>query len=156
ANDRNWKGVLQNWLQRNSRYFRDDLIAAARGAGENGTSSGDSLRSLAKLDWEAARPIVETFASAGNAQTTPVGLSLLYERAQQDGDATLAEKYRALLKAIVANRQAPSEARHSSISSLVKTDWSGQEEWFVSLFSDPTLTGTYEGDVKDPAASAHA
>src|SRR5215475_3359766 len=146
ANDLNWKGVLRTWLQRNSRYFRDDLIAEARGAGENGTPSGDGLRSLAKLDWDAARPIVETFASAGNVLMTPVALSLLYERALQDGDSAQAEKCRSLLKGIVANRQASNDARQKSLSSLLKTDWNGQEEWFVSLFSDPTLTETNEDE----------
>ncbi len=144
----NWKEVLRNWLRRNSLYFRDELIADAR------ASSGYSLRSLAKLDWDAARPIVETFAAAGDAQMGPVALSLLYERAQQDGDSTQVEKYRALLKAIVANRQSPHDARWESLESLLKGDWNGQEEWFVSLFSDPTLTGTSDDEGKPPTTDA--
>src|SRR5262245_2134451 len=138
-------GFLRRWLQHNSRYFRDDLIAAARGELANETSPGESLRSLARLDWEAARPIVEALASARNAPMAPVALSLLYERAQAAGDSAQIEKYRALLKAIVVNRQAPDEARQTGLSSLVRTEWDGQEAWVISLFTDPTLGGIKEG-----------
>src|SRR5262245_14301391 len=163
-------GFLRRWLQHNSRYFRDDLIAAARGELANETSPGESLRSLARLDWEAARPIVEALASARNAPMAPVALSLLYERAQAAGDSAQIEKYRALLKAIVVNRQAPHVSRQTgpsqiqidplslfpgaddnekvvafqvsrqlALSSLVKTEWNGQEDWIISLFADPAL-----------------
>src|SRR5499426_2157432 len=82
GDDSDWKSDLRRWLQHNSRYFRDDLIVAARGEAEDETSPSESLRSLARLDWEVARPIVEAFASATEVQMTPVALSLLYERAQ--------------------------------------------------------------------------
>ncbi|HKQ78328.1 MAG TPA: HEAT repeat domain-containing protein [Blastocatellia bacterium] len=141
TNDSNWKETLRDWLQNNSRYFRDDLIAEARGDGENGAPSDDSLRSLAELDWEAARPIAETFASSENVHIAPVALSLLYERAHRDGDSVRTEKYRALLKSIVADRQAPSHARQTALSSLAAAEWNGQEDWVVSLFADPTLGG---------------
>jgi hypothetical protein len=40
------RGFLRNWLQSNSRYFRDDLIADARGEGLNGNSPSYSLPAL--------------------------------------------------------------------------------------------------------------
>src|SRR5262245_27860380 len=135
---------LRNWLQHNSRYFRDDLIAAARGELADASSPGESLRSLAQLDWEAARPIVEALASAGKVQMTPVALSLLYERAQAVRDSALAEKYRALLKAIVADCRSPEDVRRTALLSLVSADWNGQEDWVISLFADPTIGGLEE------------
>ena len=145
-----WKSFLRNWLLLNSRYFRDDLIAAALGDHENENTYGVNLRSLARLDWETAKPIIDTIASGGNPQMTPVALSVLYERAQKDGDSAQAEKYRALLKAIVANRQSPQDARLTALSGLLATEWNGQEEWVVSLFADPTLSNMREdeGDAK--------
>src|SRR5215510_11800998 len=140
----NWKSFLWNWLQLNSRYFREDLIAAARGEIANGTPSGNNLRGLARLDWEAAKPIVEALASSGNAQMTPVALSLLYDRAQAAGDSAQIEKYRALLQAIVADRRSPVDARRTALLSLVGAEWKGQEDWVVSLFADPTLSGLKE------------
>jgi HEAT repeat protein len=135
---------LRRWLRHNSRYFRDDLIADARGESVNEASPDESLRSLARLDWEAARPIVEALASAGKAQMTPVALSLLYERAQAAGDSARIEKYRALLKAIVADRRSPADARRTALLSLVSADWNGQEDWVVSLFADSALGGLKE------------
>src|SRR5262245_46128214 len=144
-----WKRFLWNWLQLNSRYFRDDLITAARVEIANENSSDESLRSLARLDWEAARPIVEALASAGKAQMAPVALSLLYERAQAAGDSAQAEKYRALLQAIVADRRLTEYARRTALLSLVSADWKGQEDWVVSLFADPAL-----GGLKDDAGGS--
>jgi hypothetical protein len=147
------QNFLRRWLQHNSRYFRDDLIAEARGEIANETSSGESLWSLARLDWEAARSVVEAFASAGTAQMAPVALSLLYERAQAAGDSAQAEKYRALLQAIVADRRSPQDARRTALLSLVSADWKGQEDWVVSLFADPTLGGLKEEAGADPGGS---
>lgn len=148
GDDFRWKSYLREWLRRNSRYFRDDLIAAARGEGGDEISPDyslrSSLRSLARLDWEAAKALVETFASAGNAEMASAALSLLYERAQAVNDSAQVEKYRALLKAIVVNRQASREARYTALSSLTKTEWDGQEEWVISLFADLALSNFVE------------
>ena len=138
-----WKSYVQTWLRRNSAYFRDELIKSARAVDDHDDSIED-LRALARLDWDAAKPILETFASAGKPQVTPVALSLLYKHAMQNGDSARAESYRAHLKAIVANRRANYAARREAVSSLTSDEWSGQEEWFVSLFSDPTLSGLRE------------
>ncbi|HKQ89052.1 MAG TPA: HEAT repeat domain-containing protein [Blastocatellia bacterium] len=133
------------------------------------TSTVESLQALARLDWDAARPVVETLASAGNFPMTAIALSLLYERAQAAGDSAQIEKYRALLKAIVGATQAPHVSRqiaplqpdslslrpeaeydgkvgafHVSrqlaLSNLVKTEWNGQEDWIISLLADPALS----------------
>ncbi|MGH9766444.1 MAG: HEAT repeat domain-containing protein, partial [Blastocatellia bacterium] len=146
-----WKRFLRDWLQHNSRYFRDELIEAARGADEDGPASSENLRSLARLDWEAARPILESYASAGKADLTPIAIALLYEHAEQGGDSPRAENYRALLKAIVANRQSPQGARPTALFSLMTTEWNGQEEWVVSLFADPTLNNLREDEEEDAA-----
>jgi HEAT repeat protein len=136
-----WKRFLRFWLQSNSRYFRDDLIAEAREEAVNGPMSAYKLRLLSRVDWETARPILEAVASGGNAQMKPVAFSMLYEQAQQDGDSAQAEKYRALLKAIVVNHQALPDGGQVALSSLADAEWSGQEGWVVSLFADPVLSG---------------
>jgi hypothetical protein len=150
------KNFLWKYLQFNSRYFRDDLIAAAREETGNGVPHVLSLAALARLDWEEARPLVEALASAADAQMTPVALSLLYERARQDGDSAQVEKYRAILKAIVVNRQSPQDARRTALLSLADADWNGQEDWVVSLFADPALSGLKEDAVPSDAGSKDA
>lgn len=144
-NEHHWKTSLRNWLQHNSRHFRDDLLAAARGDVEN----EHNLRSLARLDWETARPIIETLASGGKAQMTSVALALLYERARKDGDSAQAERLRAILKSVVINRQSPQDARRTSLFGLMATEWDGQEEWLVSLFADPTLSNLHDKEESD-------
>ncbi|HEX2487932.1 MAG TPA: HEAT repeat domain-containing protein, partial [Blastocatellia bacterium] len=148
-----WKSFLQDWLRRNSRYFRDDLIAAARATDDRAPDAGDDLKALARLDWDAARPILESLASGGKAFVTPLALSLLYEHAMQLGDSANAESYRALLKAIASNRHANWSARAEVLTTLMKTDWNGQEEWLVSLFADPTLSNFPAGEIEGDAES---
>src|SRR5215813_5767580 len=147
-----WKPDVRTWLRRNSAYFRDELIKAARAGADDIYSSNEDLRALARLDWNAARPILETSASAGKAFVMPVALALLYEHATQEGDSARAESYRALLKAIVENRQAISSARLEALTSLMNSEWSGQDEWFISLFADPTISG-FQEEVEDAAES---
>src|SRR5262245_28401188 len=150
--EKKWKPRLRTWLRRNSAYFRDELITAAREADDDIDAGGD-LRALARLDWNAARPILETLASAGKSFVTPVALSLLCEHAAQEGDSARAESYRALLKAIVENRQAIWTARLEALTGLMNSEWSGQEEWFISLFADPTLSYFREDEIKGAAES---
>jgi HEAT repeat protein len=153
-----WKDHLQIWLQRNSAYFRDELIKTAREAGDDKHadegylySPVEDLCALARLDWNAAKPILEKLASSGKAYEKPVALDLLYEHAAREGDSARTESYRALLKAIVGNRQADLIARENALESLMNSEWSGQEEWFIALFADPTLSG-FQGDENDFAA----
>src|SRR5262245_57921867 len=148
-----WKPRVRTWLRRNSAYFRDELIKAGRAAADDIYDSNEDLRALARLDWNAARPILETLASARKAFVTPVALALLYEHATQEGDSARADSYRALLKAIVENRGASWSAGVEALASLMKTEWSGQEEWFISLFANPTLSAFQEGEIEDAAES---
>ena len=132
-----WKSFLWIWLARHSRYFRDDLIEDARNSVEAGAE--ENLTSLARLDWETAKPILENLAATGTPERTPIALSLLYEHSQKDGDSTKSETYRGMLKAIVANRQISNIARQTALTSLISSEWSGLEDWVVSLFADPSL-----------------
>src|SRR5262249_45258510 len=150
--EESWKPRLQTWLRRNSAYFRDELIKAARRADDN-IDDNEDLRALARLDWDAARPILETLALAGKSFVTPVALTLLYEHAAQEGDSSRADGYRALLKATVENRQAIWTARLEALAGLMNSEWSGQEEWFISLFADPTLSNFREDEIKGSAES---
>jgi hypothetical protein len=151
-----WKYNLQTWLRRNTAYFRDDLIKVARMADDHEYDANKDLRALARLDWNSARPILETLASEGKAFVTPLALTLLYEHAAQEGDSARTESYRAILKAIVENRRANWNARVETLASLMNTEWGGQEEWFISLFADPTLGGFQEDEIGGASAADDA
>ncbi|MCI0662688.1 MAG: hypothetical protein L0220_16605, partial [Acidobacteria bacterium] len=143
-NELYWVDYLRKWLRQNSRYFRDELIEAARNADEDRTDAEENLQALARIDWETAKPILETFASSGIIRLKSIALSLLYQNTHQNNDSVQAENYRVPLQAIVANRESPPDARMTALSSLVATEWNEQMEWVVSLFADPTLNNLHE------------
>jgi HEAT repeat protein len=136
-----WKLKIHDWLSHNSGYFRDDLIAEVRSTDLGETQNAAALTSLSRLDWEAARPFIESYAAGNSEILAPTALSLLYEHEMKLGDAAKAESYRTGLKAMVANRKAPAVTRGAALSTLMATEWGGREEWFATLFADPSLSG---------------
>jgi hypothetical protein len=136
-----WKWKVHDWLSHNSGYFRDDLLAEVRSTDLGETRTAAALKSMSRLDWETARPIIESYAEGNGAILAPTALSLLYEHEMKFGDAAKAEGYRAGLKAMVANREAPAVTRGEAGATLMATKWSGREEWFAALFADPSLSG---------------
>src|SRR5215468_1350375 len=145
-----WKWKVHDWLSHNSNYFRDDLLAEIRSTDLGETQTAAALKSLSKLDWEAARPFIESYAAGNGDILAPTALSLLYEHEMKFGDAAKAEGYRAGLKAMVANRQAPAITRREALATLMATEWSGREEWFAALFADPSLSGLGEAKGNEP------
>src|SRR5262245_31642180 len=149
-NERNWKEEVRQWLSHNSNYFRDDLLAEVRSTFEGEGQNAMALKSLSKLDWDAARPFIETYAAGRDEILAPIALSLLIEHELKSGDAAKIEAYRARLKAMVTNRQAPADTRSMALTALMATKWSGREEWFVSLFADPSLSGLRDYERREP------
>src|SRR4029434_1480898 len=64
-----------------------------------------------------------------------------------------AESCRALLKAIVENRQSSWSASAEVLMSLMKTEWSGQDEWLRALLHNPTLSNFSEDATEGAAES---
>src|SRR5262245_50782076 len=145
-----WKWKVHDWLSHNSGYFRDDLLAEVRSIDLGETQNAAALKSLSRLDWEAAKPFIESYATGNGDILAPTALSLLYKHEMKFGDAAKAEGYRAGLKAMVANRQAPGTTRGAALATLIATEWSGREEWFAALFADPSLSGLREAKENGP------
>lgn len=129
-----WKSGLEHWLRYNSRYFVDDLLQSIKGEGAEPGADTFSLDALARLDWEKAKPLL--LAQPEN----PYALTVLYRNAVRVNDTALAEKVRAQLQAIVADREA-AELRMFALQALVESEWNGQAEWIARLFADTSLTG---------------
>jgi hypothetical protein len=145
-----WKWKVHDWLSHNSGYFRDALLAEVRSTDLGETQTAAALKSLSRLDWEAARPFIESYATGNGDILAPTALSLLYEHEMKFGDAAKAEGYRAGLKAMVANRQAPAITRGAALATLTAAEWSGRDEWFAALFADPSLSGLREANGNGP------
>lgn len=148
--EREWKRDVRDWLSFNSNYFRDELLADLVSDDRSNGWARTALTLLSGLDWEAVRPLIERYAAERNEIPAPVSLSLLYTREAREGSAAKAEEYRAILKAMVANRRLLADLRGTAIITLMSTKWSGREEWFVSLFSDPSLSGLPEDEENSP------
>lgn len=132
--DDRWKSGLQQWLRFNSRYFLAELLEAAKQEGAESGNDPFALDALARLDWERAKPLL--LAQPEN----PFAVAVLYKYAVRAGATALAEKVRAQLQAIVADREA-AELRMFALQALVESDWNGQAEWLAGLFADTSLTG---------------
>ncbi len=136
----NWQNVLRRKLMFNSSYFREDLLDEARYLSKNSYPDYLVLRALADLDWDAAKPLVEDLIKAPLSSQSVPAQAMMYEQAVKANDGSLAESLRTQLKLVVANRSLGSE-RQAALVALMGTEWSGRDEWYVSLFADPSLSG---------------
>src|SRR5262245_11220407 len=135
----NWRTSLYRWLQSNTQYLRDELIEAVDARDNNDSDKLDDIEALAKLDWPTAKPLLEKIVDEGRSVSYPTALSLLYEGVMKGGDASQAEAYREILKGLAVERGSSVRSRRTALESLLKDEWTGQEEWFVSLFGDPNI-----------------
>ncbi|HYH85737.1 MAG TPA: HEAT repeat domain-containing protein [Pyrinomonadaceae bacterium] len=145
--DDEWRRQVREWLQFNSTYFLDELTALARKARdkEGYVDNEDALKAYAKLDREGARGFLRTLASGDQPRTATLATALLYRDAREAKDADDEEKYRAHLRAVAADRSAPASARSTAIETLSLTEWSGRDDWYLSLFEDETLLNPTDG-----------
>ncbi len=125
---------------------REKLIHEAGSVRDDGSDVKGSrqLDALARLDWLTAEPLLKNYVEGAAPRTAAFALGLLYEHAAQNNQLTETNAYRDQLLRIVSDPQAPGAARALAIEALMKTDWHGRDEWFLSLFADPTL-----GEMKD-------
>ena len=136
---------VKMWLTHNTTYFINDLLReVGRVKDENNYVSNENqfaLRSLARVDWDSALPIVERLESdAGQPYSQTLAKWVRYQYAVSSGDESDIERYRRALQQIVENRDAPWAQRDLAMDSLVAVgDWKGRDAWYLSLFDDPTL-----------------
>ncbi len=138
---------LREWLMRNSEYLRDELIRKASSFKDDDIDVKGSreLAALARLDWRTAEPLLKNYAGGAAPRTAAFALGLLNERAAQNNQSTEVNAYRDRLKRIVSDPQAPGMARAMGVEALMKGDWQGRDEWFVSLFADSSLLKMRDG-----------
>src|ERR1051325_6441959 len=61
AFDERWRTSVHDWLKFHSAYFSSELLAESRSAADKGGSyvlNEESLKTLAKVDWENAEPLL--------------------------------------------------------------------------------------------------
>ena len=143
-----WKQGVFRWLMFNSEYFRRELIEAAGRADdhdEGGVLHELELVSLAERDWATAEPLLTRLVAEAGPRTRTLVSTLRYRRALATGQAAEARRLRSVLAAIGTDVAAPGYARDRALEALLASEWSGRDEWYLSLFADPTLIGLRDG-----------
>lgn len=154
-----WQLPVRNWLIKRSQHFRDELFEQASKMQQTTvntiTSSGvvtvvfeGALESLAQLDWEKAKPLLDKHAASGSPNQVAKSLGLQFKHAVETGDASQQSALLERLLQIANNREAAEPARREAYQALLKTDWLGRDQFYLSLFSDDALT-----EIKDSGLS---
>lgn len=148
--DQDWREKIRKWLVFNSTYFLEELAGMARKAKDNQrdghVDKEEALSALARVSWTNAEPILRGLMASGQPRSTALALSLFYEHAIKEKDSSSEERYRRDLQAIALNRNQPGYARNVAIESLSLSEWSGVEDWYLSLFQDETLLEVSDGE----------
>jgi hypothetical protein len=139
---------VRAWLRLNSSYFLDELLVRARAAQdrEGYVENEEAFRALAKIDWPTAEILLRERANGDQPRLAALALALLYQHAREVKAADDEEQYRTRLQTVVAEHDSPARARATAIDVLSLTDWSGRDEWYLSLFADETLLKPTDGD----------
>ena len=134
---------LRSWLLYNSKYFLSELLAKASKVKDDvsyGNVDRDTeLKTLAKLDWPTAEPLIKSLAETGQQRTSTLAISLLYQHAVDTGDSSAEDKFRTRLQTIAADHNFAGWARDAAIEALSVTKWSGRDDWYLSLLKDESL-----------------
>jgi hypothetical protein len=138
--------AVREWLRRHGPHLRRELAAAAAQAkdDEGYVTGSDDLIAYAHLDWEAAAPIVTRLATGPGPRASALAHALLYEH-HRGGDPAAAERERAILRAIAEDRSAAGQARDTAFEALMRTEWKGSVDWYLTQFSDATLLDPADG-----------
>lgn len=144
-----WREPVKKWLLFNSKYFLSELLTLANKVqdDEKGgyVKNEDALTALSRIDWASAEPLLQRLSQSNQPRTTAAALSLLYKQAQTSKQAEAEEKYRQRLREIASDTSAPASARDSAIEALSLSEWSGRDDWYISLLADETLRECHDG-----------
>ncbi len=136
--------MVKDWLMYNSPYFSTDLARKASSVNDSGeyVTGQTELLSLARVDFDRAKPIIERLLGDSSLKTSKVLATWAQYRHALDTNSTGdIETYRDALKAFVEDKNAMPGMRDLAMDALVtEKEWSGRDEWYFSLLADETLS----------------
>lgn len=148
--DSSWRDSVKEWLLYRSNHFVSELAAMARKAKDSPKSGEvnkqEALVALAKVGWSDAEPLLRSLLASAQPRSSTLALSLFYQHAVEEKDLGAAEDYRRNLQQVAADRTQPGHARNTAIEALSLSEWSGRDEWYLSLFEDETLVKIEDGE----------
>ena len=157
---RDQRSAIRRWMKYNTPHYSAELEREA--ARVSDSSNGyvlhhDELIALARVDWDRAGPIVSRLYNNPTQKAShTAALWALYLHAIEEGSLGDTERYREELKEVVADKSLSDGIRDLELDALsLEKEWSGREDWYLSLLEDDTLLelGTYTGLTTLPSAS---
>ena len=130
------------WLMQHSSYYRDELIQNARSVSSKNQihlDNKDSLEALARLDWNTAKPIIESYLNNSEPLVQTLALKLMYIHAMENREEVTANTLRRQLLEMVSNSTVSAFARHDAFSVLASYEWQGRDEWISALLAKENL-----------------
>ena len=144
-----WKGSVKSYLEIHGGYFHQELLVEARQVKDDDEMGSpephETLERLSTVDWPLAEPLLNQFSAGGPARTALLAKTLLYRHAVSVQDDASAARLRTDLQAVVADRKALGYSRATALKALLDTEWSGRDDWYLSLFHDPTMRNLRDG-----------
>jgi len=144
-----WQKQVYGWLKEHTRFYISELALSVNKAKDKSGLSvthEEDIGILAKVDWPTAGPLLLSMAQTGQQKTSTLAITYLYQHAMDTGDAVKIEQYRNRLKSIVADKTSQPGARTTACNSLTRSEWTGRDDWYLSLFKDETLQQLGQGD----------
>ena len=144
-----YRDELRKWLVANSKYYVNELLAQANKVKDNPeggyVDKSTELTNLATVDWPTAEPLIQRLAESNQQRSSTLAISLLYKHALESGNTTAEDKFRTKLQAIAVDRSFPGAARNIAVEALSVTQWSGRDDWYLSLLQDESLMSLHDG-----------
>ncbi|MCH7702644.1 MAG: hypothetical protein IID37_13250 [Planctomycetes bacterium] len=132
------------WLMLTTSYFRTELVEAVSETSFRRVAHEEELRALATLDWATAEPLLLGHAAGEDSRLAALANAILYEHAVEAVEGEATSVLRVTLKSIVEDPGQAGFARNCAFDALFLDEWSGRDEWFLSLFADETIFALHE------------
>jgi len=149
AESGDWQNSVKSYLQAHGGYFHQELLAEARQVKDDAEMGSPdkhkALETLATVDWSLAEPLLSQLSAGTQPRTALLARTFLYSHAVSVHDEASAARMRSELMAIVIDRKAPGYSRSTALKALLDTEWPGRDNWYLSLFRDPTLRSLRDG-----------
>jgi hypothetical protein len=144
-----WNGSVKAYLETHGGYFQQELLSEARRVKDDdemgSPENHEALERLATVDWSLAESLLSQFSAGRQPRTALLARTLLYRHAVSVHDDASAARMRTKLQAVVANRKELGYSRSTALEVLLDTEWPGRDNWYLSLFKDPTLRSLRDG-----------
>lgn len=133
--------LIRDALMTHSQYFRDELIRRVFFPDDIGEDRFvEATAAFIRLDREGARKLFLKEAASNELLRRVLALSNLLQQFAAEADAQTRTAWQKELKRIVADSKSERQARRFALLAVMSAASAQDEQWFLNLFRDPTLS----------------